>query len=84
MERKKNSPSVGWTNKAGLIAPSGKRQKGFYMWLSAFLLGRAGPEAHKECWEQELVCKAQTWRAQPSSPGSFIPRSKEDSAWMAQ
>lgn len=30
MERKKKiSPSVAWTNKPGLIKPSGKRRKGF-------------------------------------------------------
>lgn len=60
MERKRNSPSVAWTNKAGLITPSGKRRKSFYMWLSAFPPGRAGPEAHRECWKQEFVCTAQT------------------------
>lgn len=54
------------------------------MRLSAFLPGRAGPEARKERWEQEFVCTAQTQRAQPSSPGSFIPRSKEDPAWCGR
>lgn len=85
MERKK-SPSVAWTNKAGLIKPSGKRRKGFYMWLSAFLPERTEPEARKECWEQEFVCKAGARRASEKLTRKLYPKKQRglSLAWQSE
>lgn len=85
MERKK-SPSVAWTNKAGLIKPSGKRRKGFYMWLSAFLPEKTEPEARKECWEQEFVCKAGARRASEKLTRKLYPKKQRglSLAWQSE